>query len=98
DPADVTNDETSQTDNESLRQYTVSNGDHFAQSVIEKLLTYALGRGVEYEDMPLVRSIARDAEEDGYRFSSLVMGVIESPAFTMNMTTAANMQTAVTGE
>ena len=67
--------------------------------VTEKLLTYAMGRGVEYEDMPLVRSIAREAAEDNYRFSSLLMGVIESPAFTMNVktgpstaTTAANTE------
>ena len=45
----------------------------------EKLLTYALGRGVEYEDMPLVRSIVRDAAEDDYRFSSLVMGIVAEP-------------------
>ena len=43
-------------------------------SSTEKLLTYALGRGVEYQDMPLVRSIVRDAAASKYRFSSLVMG------------------------
>ncbi len=63
----------------------------------EKLLTYAIGRGLEYEDMPLVRSITHDAAEDDYRFSSLLMGVIQSPAFTMNAkaatdTTAANRE------
>jgi hypothetical protein len=89
DPTGVTNDGTPLDGVQSLREYTVRNGDLFAQAVIEKLLTYALGRGVEYEDMPLVRSIARSAAEDGYRFSSLLMGVIESPAFTMNMKTAA---------
>jgi hypothetical protein len=51
------------------------------------MLTYAIGRGLEYQDMPLVRSIARDAAEDDYRFSSLLMGVILSPAFTMNLKT-----------
>ena len=75
---------------ESLRDYAVANRELFAQAVTEKVLTYAIGRGLGYEDMPLVRSIAHDAAEDDYRFSSLLMGVIESPAFTMNMKTAAN--------
>ena len=69
-----------------LRELTVARGDLFVQVVAEKLLTYALGRGLDYQDMPLVRSIARDAAGDDYRFSSLLMDVIESPAFTMNMT------------
>lgn len=72
----------------SLRELTVAYGDQFAQTMTEKLLTYAIGRGVEYEDMPLVRSITRDAAENNYRFSSLLMGVIQSPAFNMNMKTA----------
>ena len=75
---------------QSLRELTLNYGDQFAQVVTEKLLTYAIGRGVEYEDMPLARSIARNAAGDDYRFSSLVMGVIQSPAFTMNMKTAEN--------
>jgi hypothetical protein len=74
----------------SLRELTVENGGQFAQVVAEKLLTYALGRGLEYEDMPLLRSITRSAAEDDYRFSTLLMEVIESPAFTMNMKTAAS--------
>jgi hypothetical protein len=75
---------------QSLRELSVRYGDQFAQVVTEKLLTYAIGRGVEYEDMPLIRSITQDAAEDDYRFSSLLMGVIQSPAFTMNMKTAAS--------
>jgi hypothetical protein len=53
--------------------------------VAEKLLTYALGRGVEYQDMPLVRSIARDAKRSENRFSALVLGVVNSKPFQMNM-------------
>ena len=53
--------------------------------VAEKLLTYALGRGVEYQDMPLVRSLARDAAKDGNKFSALVLGVVKSKAFQMNI-------------
>ena len=52
--------------------------------VAEKLLTYALGRGVEYRDMPLVRSLARDAARDQNRFSALVLGVVRSKPFQMN--------------
>lgn len=72
-----------------LRQMTLRYGDRFAMVVTGKLLTYALGRGVETEDMPLVRTITKGAAEDDYSFSSLVMGVIQSPAFTMNMKTAS---------
>jgi hypothetical protein len=70
---------------QSLRDLTVQNSDLFAQVVTEKLLTYALGRGLEYQDMPLLRSVTRTAKEDDYKFSALVMGVIQSPAFTMNL-------------
>ncbi len=70
-----------------LRELTVRNGDLFAQTVTQKLLTYAIGRGLEHEDMPLLRAITRQAAEDNYRFSSLVMGVVQSPAFTMNLKT-----------
>jgi len=69
-----------------LRELTADRGDQFAAVVTEKLLTYAIGRGLEYQDMPLVRSVTRSAAEDDYRFMSLLMEVIESPVFTMNMT------------
>jgi hypothetical protein len=90
DPTGVTNDGTELDGIPSLRDFTVANGDVFVQAVTERLLTYAIGRGVEYEDMPLVRSIAREAAADDYRFSSLLMGVILSPAFTMNVKAEAN--------
>jgi hypothetical protein len=57
----------------------------FVRVATEKLLTYALGRGVEYQDMPLVRAIARDAEKNGNKLSALVMGVVKSKPFQMNM-------------
>jgi hypothetical protein len=94
DPTGVTNDGMPLEGIRSLRELTVRNGDLFAQVVTEKLLTYAIGRGLEYEDMPLLRSITRNAAEDDYRFSSLLIGVIESPAFTMNMKTAASQELA----
>jgi hypothetical protein len=93
DTAGVTNDGTRLTDLASLRDFALANGEVFAQSVTERLLTYAIGRGLEYEDMPLVRSITHDAAENDYRFSSLLMGVVRSPAFTMNAK-SANMTAA----
>ena len=72
----------------SLRDVLVRYSDQFVRVVTEKLLTYALGRGVEYEDMPLVRSIVRDSAGSKYGFSSLVLGIVKSPAFQMNMKTA----------
>jgi mono/diheme cytochrome c family protein len=70
----------------SLRKWLVGNyTDQFVEVVAEKLLTYALGRGVEYQDMPLVRSISHDAASQQDRFSALVMGVVKSKPFQMNM-------------
>jgi hypothetical protein len=50
------------------------------------LLTYALGRGLEYTDMPVVRSIVKDSAAQNYRFSSLVAGIVKSAPFQMRMT------------
>ncbi|MEO6080443.1 MAG: DUF1585 domain-containing protein, partial [Steroidobacteraceae bacterium] len=72
-----------------LRDLTVSKREMFAEVVIENLLTYAIGRGLYYNDMPLVRSLGHNAAKDDYRFSSLILGVVQSPAFTMNMKSAA---------
>jgi hypothetical protein len=57
--------------------------DRFVATLTEKLMTYALGRGVEHYDAPTVRAILREAARDEYRFSSLVLGVVQSPAFRM---------------
>ena len=51
--------------------------------ITEKMMTYALGRGVEYYDMPVVRSIVRDAGKNNYRFSSIVLGIVKSAPFQM---------------
>ncbi|HEY3741581.1 MAG TPA: DUF1592 domain-containing protein [Bryobacteraceae bacterium] len=58
----------------------------FVQCLTEKLLTYALGRGLERYDKPVVRSISRDLAANGYRFSSLVMGIVNSEPFTTRRT------------
>ncbi|HEV3331031.1 MAG TPA: DUF1592 domain-containing protein [Bryobacteraceae bacterium] len=57
----------------------------FVRVVAEKLLTYALGRGVEAPDMPVVRSIVHDAAANNYRLTSLVVGVVKSAPFQMNI-------------
>jgi mono/diheme cytochrome c family protein len=67
-----------------LRGMLVRYQDQFVRVVIEKLLTYALGRGVEDGDMPTVRAVVHGAESNQYRFSSIVMGIVRSDAFQMN--------------
>lgn len=59
----------------------------FGGRVTEKLLTFALGRGVDYYDAPAIRQILRDAEPDGYRFSSLILGIVKSVPFQMRNST-----------
>jgi len=57
--------------------------DRFITTLSEKMLTYALGRGVEYYDMPAVRTIVRNAGRDDYRFTSLIRAIVESAPFQM---------------
>jgi len=71
-----------------LRRFLLRYDDQFVRNVAENLLTYALGRGVEYYDMPVVRSIVRQAAGDDYRFSTMVLAVADSPPFRMNMKVA----------
>jgi hypothetical protein len=66
-----------------LRQMLVSRPETFIGVMTEKLLTYAVGRGVEYYDMPAVRKIVHDAGANDYRFSSVILGVVKSPPFQM---------------
>jgi hypothetical protein len=66
-----------------LRQALASRSDLVMTVVTEKLLTYALGRGVEYYDAPTVRSIVRAAASNSYRFSTIVFGIINSTPFQM---------------
>jgi hypothetical protein len=64
-----------------LEQGLLSRPELFAGTLTEKLLTFALGRGVEYYDAPAVRTIVREAERNGYRFSSLILGIVKSVPF-----------------
>ncbi len=66
-----------------LRETLAGRPERFVGTLTEKLLTYALGRGLEHYDAPAVRAITRGAAEDGYRFSSLVVGIVESAPFRM---------------
>jgi Protein of unknown function (DUF1592)/Protein of unknown function (DUF1588)/Protein of unknown function (DUF1587)/Protein of unknown function (DUF1585)/Protein of unknown function (DUF1595) len=66
-----------------LRQILLRHSDLFATTFAERLLTYALGRGVDASDMPVVRSIVRGAERDDNRFAAYVMGIVNSVPFQM---------------
>jgi Protein of unknown function (DUF1585)/Protein of unknown function (DUF1588) len=79
----------------SLRKALLKKPEMFARVMTEKLMTYALGRGVEYFDEPTIRSIARDGSKQNYRFSSLVLGIVRSPAFQMKAAGTAATQTAM---
>jgi hypothetical protein len=72
-----------------LRSALLARRDRFAATVTEKLLTYALGRTVEHYDMPAVRAIVRDAADDDYRLSALVLGVANSVPFRMKSVAGA---------
>jgi hypothetical protein len=73
-----------------LRGMLVRYSDQFARVVTEKMLTYALGRGVEDGDMPTVRAIVRTAQPNDYRMSSIMLGIIKSDQFQMNQKASNN--------
>ena len=66
-----------------LRKMLLDDPEQFPRTVSEKLLAYALGRRIEYYDRPTVRKIVRDAAANQYRWSSIVLGIVQSPAFQM---------------
>jgi hypothetical protein len=66
-----------------LRSLLLDDPEQFPRTVTEKLLAFALGRRLEYSDRPAVRKIVRDAAADGYRWSSIIVGIIDSPPFLM---------------
>jgi len=68
-----------------LKKALLGRSDMFVTTATEKMLTYALGRAVDYNDMPTVRSIVRDASKNGDRFSSLVVGIAKSAPFQTRM-------------
>lgn len=66
-----------------LREALVEKPEQFVRTLIEKLMAYGLGRGIEYQDMPVIRAIAREAAAQDYRFSAIILGIIESDQFQM---------------
>jgi len=72
-----------------LRAAILARPDQFVQTFAEKLMTFALGRGVEYRDMPTIRRIVREAAQDDYRFSTLVSLIVASEQFRMRSTPVA---------
>lgn len=68
-----------------LRKALVAHPDVFVRTMTEKMLIYALGRGLDARDMPSVRAIMREAAPRDYRFSSLVLGIVHSTPFTMRV-------------
>ena len=77
-----------------LRQALVSRADQFVRTLTEKLLTYGLGRAVEHYDQPAVRAVERAAARDDYRFSSIVLGIVNSTPFQMRRPPAGNAPAA----
>jgi hypothetical protein len=68
-----------------LRQALGKYSGQFVRNITERLMTFALGRGVEYEDMPVIRGIVRDADQDNDRFMAILMGIIKSGPFQMRV-------------
>ncbi len=79
-----------------LRQALLRRPDVIVSTLTEKLLTYALGRGLHSYDMPAVRGIVTKAARDNYRFSSLVLGIVESMPFQRRIVSGGRSQAAVT--
>jgi hypothetical protein len=85
DPTDMLSDGTSVSGAVDLRRMLLARQGQFVATLTEKLFTYALGRGVEYYDMPAVRAIVRDAARNDSRFSSLILGITKSVPFQMKL-------------
>jgi mono/diheme cytochrome c family protein len=90
DPTGVMYDGTTISGPVDLRQALLKHKDAIVLSFTESLMTYALGRQVEYYDMPTVRAIARDAAKNNYRMSSFISGVVNSAAFRMAKASQTN--------
>jgi len=68
-----------------LRKAILDRPEIYVTTLTEKLMTYALGRGVDTRDMPAVRRVVRDAAAQDYRFSSIVLGIVKSVPFQMRV-------------
>lgn len=90
DPSGVMPDGTPFDGPEGLRRVLLARGPQFVQTMVEKLMTYALGRGLEASDMPIVRQIARETAVRAYRWSDVITGIASSAPFRMRMTPSAD--------
>ncbi len=77
-----------------LRKALLSRPEQFAQTFTEKLTMYGLGRGIEAFDMPSIRKIVKDAKRDNFKFSSIVMGIVSTPAFQSSVVESNNVEQA----
>jgi len=77
-----------------LRQLVGGHQEDFARTFTQKLLGYALGRSIEASDIPAIRAITKNAASGGYRWSSLIMGIVQSTPFTMSTTRRPQDQTS----
>ena len=75
-----------------MRNAILSRPDAFVQTMTEKLLMYAVGRAAHYYDMPAVRAITHAAARNDYKFSSLVVGIVNSEPFQMRVKKAEEVQ------
>ncbi len=66
---------------EGVRAFLLRHQDQYLRNVTQALMTYALGRGIEYDDMPMVRSVLHSAAHDDYRFDSLIEAIVTSDLF-----------------
>jgi mono/diheme cytochrome c family protein len=73
-----------------LRKVLLERPDRFVNTLVEKLLTYALGRGLEHYDAPAIRAIRREAAGSEYRLSTIILGIVKSAPFQMRRTAAAS--------
>jgi hypothetical protein len=78
-----------------LRQALLSRPEVFYRVFTENMMAYALGRRVEYYDMPAIRQITRDASKQEYRLSAFVQGIVRAPAFTKSRAAASVAADAV---
>ena len=78
-----------------LQQILRGRREEFARAFTERLMTYALGRGLGPQDMPAVRSIARDAAKDDWRVQTIIRGIVMSPGFTLRRVPAAPTHVAL---
>ena len=77
-----------------LRQVLLSHPERFVSTLTENLLAYAVGRSLEYYDQPVVRTVVRNSAARDYRFSELVLGIVNSPAFQNRKAEAQQTGTA----